>query len=331
MEISASLKNKLIKVIKNFKDKKILVMGDVILDRYIFGDVERISPEAPVPVVKVKEEIFKIGGAGNVAANIKTLGGIPIFLSIIGNDKAGIKLKELFHENDIDTSGLLIEVSKKTIEKIRIIAKNQQICRVDREKEFEITMELMEKLFTFINKHIEEFELVIISDYGKGLFNEIILKKLLSYFKKKGKDVVIDPFPQNFKFYSPINTITPNKKESEEMTHVRITSNEDLNECANKIFEILDVENVLITLGERGMKLFRPSGLNIEIPTVAKEVFDVTGAGDTVIAAYSLSLVAGANPEEAAIISNFAAGIVVGKVGTSTLFPSELINEIRSR
>lgn len=331
MEISASLKNRLIKIIKKFGGKKILVIGDVVLDRYIWGDVDRISPEAPVPVVNVKSETYKIGGAGNVAANIKSLGGDVVFLSIIGNDSAGMKIKELFYESNIDTSGLLIEVSKKTVEKIRIIARNQQVCRVDREKEFIITNELVEKCFSFIRRHLNDVDSVVLSDYGKGLLEENLLKILIPYLKKVKKDVIVDPNPYNFENYAFINTITPNKKEAEEITHIKIIKDSDLKKCADKIFEKIDVENVLITLGNKGMKLFRPSGFNIAIPTVAKEVFDVTGAGDTVVAAYSLSLASGGTPEEAAIISNFAAGIVVGKVGTGTVTSTEIINDIRSK
>ncbi len=331
MEISASLKNRLIKIIKKFERKKVLVIGDVILDRYIWGDVDRISPEAPVPVIKVESETYRIGGAGNVATNIKSLGGDVIFLSIIGNDNAGMKLKELFSKNQIDTSGLLIEVSKKTVEKIRIIARNQQVCRVDREKDFIITGELIEKCIAFIKRHLNEVEYIVLSDYGKGLLDKNLLGKLIPYLKKVGKEVVVDPNPYNFESYKSINTITPNRREVEEITHIKIRSDSDLKRCAERIFEKIEVENVLITLGSKGMKLFRPSGFNIMIPTVAREVFDVTGAGDTVVAAYTLSMASGGTPEEAAIISNFAAGIVVGKVGTGTVSSSEIINEIRSR
>lgn len=329
MEFVTQQKDRLVSLVKAFRNGRVLVLGDLILDQFIWGDVERISPEAPVPVVLVRREETRLGGAGNVAGNIKALGGHPLVVGVISNDSAGEKLQQAMEHMELPIAGLLVDLSRPTTVKTRIIAAHQQVCRVDHESNQVMSPELLRKAVHYIQKHLAEVDGVLVSDYGKGFINQRLLGAILPLAQKQGKVVAIDPKFQDYSIYQSATVMTPNKKECEFASGITIRDDLTLKQAAEIILQKTHAENLLITRGEAGMSLFRPTGYSRHIPTFAQEVFDVTGAGDTVIASLCLGLCAGGNPEEAAVIANYAAGIVVGKLGTATVKPEELIQAIR--
>lgn len=331
------------KIIRKFDKANILVVGDLILDEYIWGDVERISPEAPVPVVWAKKHTFVPGGAANVANNIRSLDGNVCLLGIIGKDKnAGVLLSEL-RKRKISTQGIFVESARHTTVKTRIIAGHQQVVRVDWEHREPLRRELNRKVMKFIQSNIGKFSAIIIEDYGKGMINEELLERLIALAQAKGKIITVDPKEEHFQYYRGVTSITPNRKELEnaiknikledttnrfQLDNYRLFTDRDIDSAALQIMRYLDLESVLVTLSEQGMRLFEKNGRITHIPTVAQEVFDVSGAGDTVIGAFTLGLSAGAAKPEAAHIANFAAGIVVGKVGTAVTTRKELLERI---
>ncbi len=304
------------KIKKNFKkfpSKKILVIGDILLDHYIFGDVDRISPEAPVPVVEVKNEMFFPGGAGNTSLNIKDIGGDVFLISAIGRDKNGKTLEKLLINKKIEF--FLFKRDVPTIVKTRIIAKNQQIVRLDREKIEQLSKKEEEEIKKIILEKINMAEVIVVSDYGKGLITE----NLMDFLKKFKKRIIVDPKPEHFKFYKNIFCLTPNKNEAIlGIEKINVKSVKDIIEIGIKILNFLKSENLIITLGKDGMIVFKNKSEIYHIPSIAKDVYDVTGAGDTVCGIFSLYLCVSNDVLESAIISNFAAGIVVGKIGTAT-------------
>ncbi len=331
MELSSAIKEKLVGFIREFREQQILVLGDIILDQFVWGDVERISPEAPVPVVVVRREEYRLGGAGNVAVNIRTLGGRPVLVGVINNDPAGEKIQHEMERLSLPNTGLMLDLGRPTIMKTRIIASHQQVCRVDRESMQPMSMELFKKAHQFIQKYLARTQALLVSDYGKGFINQRLLSNILPMAQRSGKIVAVDPKSRNFAMYRPATILTPNKKEAEVASGIPILNDQSLKQAAEAILAGTKVENLLITRGEEGMSLFRPTGYSKHIPAFAREVFDVTGAGDTVIATLTLAMCAGANPEEAAILANSAAGIVVGKLGTASVTPDELIAAIHDR
>jgi len=317
-------KNKeLIKIITQFKNKKILVVGDIMLDKYIWGDVTRISPEAPVPVVSVQAESYAPGGAANVANNIAALGSSSYMVGIIGKDLANeVLLKEIKRRN-IKTEGIIIDEKKPTIQKVRVIGQHQQLLRFDYEKKEYLNKETEDTILQFIINKIKEVDGIVVSDYAKGVVTKKLMDSIIRLCKENRKIIVIDPKPQHKKLYKDATLITPNCKEASEMAGIEPVSEEDVARIGKRILKELKAP-VLITRGEKGMTLFETNGKITSIPTKAKEVYDVTGAGDTVVATAILALTCGATLAQAAIIANNAAGIVVGKVGTSTLTVDEL-------
>jgi D-beta-D-heptose 7-phosphate kinase/D-beta-D-heptose 1-phosphate adenosyltransferase len=331
MELSSAIKEKLVGFVRQFREQQVLVLGDIILDQFIWGDVDRISPEAPVPVVVVRREEYRLGGAGNVAVNIRALGGRPILVGVINNDPAGEKIQHEMERLSLPNTGLMLDLGRPTIVKTRIIASHQQVCRVDRESLQPMSMELFKKAHQFIQKYLARTQALLVSDYGKGFINQRLLSNILPMAQRAGKIVSVDPKSRNFAMYRPATILTPNKKEAEVASGIPIQDEASLKKAAEAILAGTMVENLLITRGEEGMSLFRPTGYSRHIPAFAREVFDVTGAGDTVIATLTLAMCAGANPEEAAILANSAAGIVVGKLGTASTTPDELIQAIHDR
>ena len=331
MELTSAIKEKLVGYIREFREQQVLVLGDIILDQFIWGDVERISPEAPVPVVVVRREELRLGGAGNVAVNIRTLGGRPVLVGVINNDPAGEKIQHEMDRLTLPNTGLMLDLGRPTIVKTRIIASHQQVCRVDRESLQPMSMELFKKAHQFIQKYLARTQALLVSDYGKGFINQRLLSNILPMAQRAGKIVSVDPKSRSFAMYRPATILTPNKKEAEVASGIPIHNDQSLKQAAEAILAGTKVENLLITRGEEGMSLFRPTGYSRHIPAFAREVFDVTGAGDTVIATLTLAMCAGANPEEAAILANSAAGIVVGKLGTASVTPDELIAAIHDR
>lgn len=321
--------NKLKQVVSNFRNKKVLVIGDLILDEFIWGDVSRISPEAPVPVVWVKNESFMPGGASNVANNLRSLGSTVYIAGVVGSDeRAAILLGELQHKGII-TSGVIRDPSRPTILKTRVIAHQQQVVRIDREKIDGLPARLVKKMINYIERVIDEVDAVLIEDYGKGVVTPKLLSKLNSLVRRKRKLLSIDPKEEHFSYYRGATLITPNREEASRAVGFKTQDSKALRKAGQVLLQKLKVKIALITLGEEGMMVFEAGKPPKKIATVAQEVFDVSGAGDTVIATSTLSLISGANPLQAAHIANCAAGIVVGKVGIAVVSADELIKRIR--
>lgn len=319
----------LIQAIRDFRSKRILVLGDMMLDRFIWGSVSRISPEAPVPVVEIRTESTCLGGAANVASNIHSLGGVAIPLGILGNDHEGECLREEFRSLGSPVNGLIVDKGRPTSIKTRIIAHHQQVCRTDREDRSPISKILQSRVAEKFKAVLPTVDAVVVSDYAKGLISTALLKQTLPLAKSAKKIVCIDPKLSKFSAYTPATIITPNTTEAEHASGITISGKPDLVRAGRKILEESGIEHLLVTRGEEGMALFESNSRITYIPTVAKEVFDVTGAGDTVVSTLALSLVSGLSMLNAAILANIAAGIVVGKLGTAAASPDELMTTIR--
>jgi len=311
-----------------FADAKILVIGDLIVDHFIWGSVTRISPEAPVPVVNVTRENLLLGGAANVLNNIYALGGRGEMCGVIGQDSMGDHLLELLQTLGSATDGIIKSADRPTTKKTRVIAQHQQVVRFDREKSGPIPPEVREKFFTYLDQHLDDFQAVIISDYNKGVVGAELMTRLMARNKsQKNIPVIVDPKPHHLERFTGATILTPNLHEAEKMAGISITNDADLCQAARLIKKQLGCAALLITRGEAGMALFEAENEPLLIPTTAQEVFDVTGAGDTVIATLALGLAVGLSFSEAAILANRAAGIVVGKLGTATVTPTELLGE----
>ena len=315
--------SKLRKRIQAFEGLKVIVLGDLMLDRYIWGKVSRISPEAPVPVVEVVTSTSSLGGAGNVAANLRSLGAIPVLVGLVGGDEEG----EWIRKSVADARGVFIDPKLPTTVKTRIIAHHQQVVRVDQEKRRVLPQETEKKILDFIRQ--EPHQGLIISDYNKGLLSRSLAKQLLPLARRKKVPVFVDPKVENFRNFSPVTLIAPNHLETERILHIPCRTSEQVEAAGRRLMSLIKCRYLIIKRGEQGMSLFERDKKPLHIPTLAREVFDVTGAGDTVLAAASLALLAGASIREAAVLANAAAGIVVGKVGTATVTPAELVAVLR--
>jgi rfaE bifunctional protein kinase chain/domain len=320
----------LLPFISRFKNARIMVIGDLMVDEYIWGSVSRISPEAPVPVVSVTSESLRLGGAGNVANNIHALGGKVWIGGVVGNDEMGRKIFQDLHKMGIDTRGVVNESDWITTVKTRIIAHHQQVVRYDRELVRPILPEALQRILSLLEERIHEVDAVLVSDYGKGVVCPELVERVRSLTLGAGKILSVDPKVKNFPLFRNVTIITPNHHEAGQAAGRWIQNEQDLVEVGRQLLQQLQARSILITRGERGMSLFQDSGEVTHIPTTAKEVFDVTGAGDTVIAVLTLALAVGADAKQAAVLSNYAAGIVVGEVGTATLKASELEDAMKS-
>jgi len=333
-------------IISKFNKAKILVVGDLILDEFIWGSVERISPEAPVPVVLQNKRSYMPGGAANVANNLSSLGARVSIVGKVGDDAEGKMLLSELKKRGINSDGVIIDSKHPTILKTRIIAQHQQVVRVDRES-VGLSADSTEKIAGFIIKNIPKFDALVIEDYGKGVIKPELLEKICPVARKLKKIITVDPKEDHFNYYVGVTAITPNRKEAENaIRHLKIkdtqnrfkvnitslSTDRDINLAGRELLRYLNLESVLITLGERGMRLFEKGKEKpVHIDTVAQEVFDVSGAGDTVIATLTLGLASGADKLTAAHLANFAAGIVVGKVGVATVSRQELLKRISER
>ncbi|KPJ60486.1 MAG: hypothetical protein AMJ42_01435 [Deltaproteobacteria bacterium DG_8] len=330
--MSFSVSEPLISHIKNFSQAKILVIGDLMIDEFIYGTAERISPEAPVPVVKVVEKRYCLGGAANVLINIHALKGKGFICGVVGNDEMGNKFTNEIKSLGIDASGIIPECDRQTTVKSRIIAdQRQQVVRYDQEVRTHIAHSSRKKILSYLKEEFKGVDALIISDYGKGVISTALLKEMLPLAKRKGLIICVDhpKFTNHTLYKKHASIITPNKKEAARVSGIEIESEGDLVKAGKKLLSTLACDAALITRGEEGMTLFeRRKSKVTHIPTKAKEVYDVTGAGDTVIAVLTMALVVGASYEEAARISNHAAGIVVSKLGTAMVRPKELIDNI---
>ncbi|MCI0338971.1 MAG: D-glycero-beta-D-manno-heptose-7-phosphate kinase [Acidobacteria bacterium] len=311
-------------IINNFTGRRIVVLGDLMLDEFIWGEVRRISPEAPVPVVEVKRETWHLGGAGNVVSNLLGLGARAIPVGIVGDDGAAAQLRNRFAELGAETSGIISDSSRPTTRKTRIVAHSQQMVRADREDRAPIKEDAENRIISAFINALENTDAIIVSDYDKGLLTPRVLAAAIGAAQTQGKIVCLDPKIRNFNHYRKVDVVTPNQLEAERVTNIEIIDESSLSAAAHCIRDMLDCKIVLITRGEHGMSLLDRQGEMTHIPTVAREIYDVTGAGDTVIATLTLALVSGAAIEEAAIIANHAAGVVVAKVGTATTSRAEL-------
>ncbi len=317
---------KAVSIINNFKNATVLVVGDLIMDHFIWGKVRRISPEAPVPVVEVNSESLMLGGAANVVNNIHSLGGNVFVCGVVGKDDMGKALVHELRSKGIPSDGVIVEKNRPTSVKTRIIAHSQQVVRFDREKRDKIHPDTIKAIMDFMKEKINSIDAIVISDYAKGVISGDIVEEIVTLANGKGKPVAVDPKVSHFDCYKYVTIVTPNSDEASQASGVDIEDEASLLRAGEVLLNKLGSEAILITRGEHGMSLFENNGGITNIPTVAKEVYDVSGAGDTVIGAVALSIAAGASFKEAAVISNFAAGIVVGKVGTATVTPGELKN-----
>lgn len=311
-------------LIDRFASRRITVVGDVMLDRFVIGRVNRMSPEAPVPVVVFDHEEYRLGGAANVANNLRALGAAVDLIGVIGSDEAGTQLKNELAANGIHVTGLITDLERRTTTKMRVVTtRNQQVARVDFESDHEIGPAIEEAVGAQIELRAKSAQVILVSDYQKGVITRRSMAQVATYGQSAGIPVIVDPKVPHIDYYAGATLVTPNHVEAESATNMRIVSNDDARTAAEALRKRLGVENVLITRGEHGMWLSH-AGVDGYLPASAREVSDVTGAGDTVIATLALAIAAGANMAEAARIANEAASIVVGKFGASTVTPAEL-------
>ena len=318
--------------ISKFDQCRLLVIGDLMLDEYLWGEVDRISPEAPVQVVSIQKEDFTLGGAGNVVNNAVALGAKVSIVGVIGTGRNGQLLLKRFNELGVDKKGIIKESGRTTIQKTRIIAANhgdQQVLRIDREKKQDISTSTLEKMIRFIEDKMPDIDVVLISDYGKGLITKSLLSKVTASAKKYKKMIIVDPKGLDFSKYSGVSLLTPNKKEAALASGVEINNESSLEKAANKFLENLSLDNLLITCGKDGMVLFEKNKEPFRVKAEARQVFDVSGAGDTVLAVFGLAVATGASIHNSVAIANTAAGIVVGKVGTATVSKQELTSALK--
>ncbi|OGU11171.1 MAG: bifunctional heptose 7-phosphate kinase/heptose 1-phosphate adenyltransferase [Geobacteraceae bacterium GWC2_58_44] len=307
---------------------RVLVIGDLMLDEYLWGRAERISPEAPVQVVEVAREDLRLGGAGNVVNNLAALGCSVSVCSVIGSDENGGLLRRAFEAKGVDLEGLFEDPSRRTSKKTRVIAANQQIVRIDRETRAPIEPGCEQQLLGYLSARCSDFDVIIVSDYLKGVLTPEVLSAVCRAGRGLGIPVVVDPKGNDYGKYRGATLLTPNRKEAEIASGLAITDVETLELAAALLLADLGLDALLITRSEAGMSLFPAQGAAVHIPTVAREVFDVTGAGDTVISVLSLGLACGLTLPDAAWVANVAAGIAVGKLGTSTVSPQEIVAEV---
>ena len=319
------------KHIDRFSATNVVVVGDIIMDEYIWGDVSRISPEAPVPVVEIMQETKMLGGAANVINNIVSLGGKPSLCGVIGDDPMGRETVDRVKNLGLRTDGIITEPGRPTSIKTRVVAHNQQVVRFDRESRKSLGSESKTRILDFVQQMKGRYDVLIVADYGKGVISAELMGGLRSLTLDSEAIIAVDPKIGNFECYQGVDVITPNHHEAAAFCRIEITDDQSLERAGRQMLNELNCRCVLITQGQHGMTLFEDGGEISHIPTVARKVFDVTGAGDTVISTFCLGLASGMDPKSAAIISNFAAGIVVGEVGTSTVKAEELKKVINNR
>ncbi len=328
MTLSDKNRKRLQAAVRKFRTANILVIGDIIVDHFIWGSVSRISPEAPVPVVNVTHENLMLGGSANVLHNIYAQGAKSALCGVIGTDAMGDHLLRMLTDLGSPTGGIVRSDNRPTILKTRIVAQHQQVVRFDREKTGELSKARLAEVKSFLDSHLADFDAVIVSDYDKGMISPALMNHLRKLLAKSKIPLIVDPKPRHAERFKGVTIITPNHHEAELMSGMKIGSEKELTAAAQKMQKTLGCQAVLITRGEAGMALFEKGQPLYTIPTVAKEVYDVTGAGDTVAATLALGLAVGLGFAEAATLANFAAGIVVGKVGTATASTEELLRAI---
>ncbi len=323
--------SRLIDSLEHFPKARILIIGDAMIDEYLTGDAYRISPEAPVPVVHIENERYLVGGAGNVARNITALGAQAVLVGVRGSDAAGRKLERCLHEDRINFSLLTLQ-SRPTTVKTRILARQQQVLRFDKEDASALELGDTDAILALAGEHLPDCDAVVVSDYGKGLVSQRFMKGLQERLEASGRTVplLVDPKPQNFSLYQGVTILTPNAKETSESIHLPTKTPEELVRAGQAIMEQLQCRHLLTTLGSKGMAVFESRDSIWHIPTTAKQVFDVTGAGDTVIAVLALGFALNLPLVQACLLANYAAGIVVAQVGAGAVSPHQLIQAVTS-
>ncbi len=312
-----------------FIEVKVLVFGDIMLDQYWWGSVDRMSPEAPVPVVNFQRKSLVVGGAANVAANVISLGATPILFGVVGNDEEGLNLKSAISEKAISVENIITFGNRPTTTKTRIIGNNQQITRIDSEITAKISSEEELKIWVELSRAIETVDVILISDYAKGFVTDELTSKIIKLSKKLGKIILVDPKGKNYSKYKNASVLTPNQKEALAATKFETDDDLTVENAGNKLAEDLSLEALIITRGKKGMTLFQNGKATKNLKASARKVFDVTGAGDTVIAALAVAIGAGASFFEAAKMANVAAGIVVEKMGTAVIDLTKLQDACR--
>ncbi|MBD3368363.1 MAG: D-glycero-beta-D-manno-heptose-7-phosphate kinase [Candidatus Eisenbacteria bacterium] len=322
--MSGLSRERLSEILDGLPRVRVAVFGDMMLDRYIWGDVSRISPEAPVPVVEVERESVRFGGAANVAENVAALGCPARIVAVAGDDAPGRELVDLLEGRGVDTSGVVRLDERMTTTKTRIIARNQQVVRADRESIGPVGEPASGRILEALRAALERCDVLVVSDYGKGVLTDETLPAGIARARELGLTICVDPKESHFPHYRGVSAITPNQREAGIAAGVRIVDAETLSAVGWKLSEELEADCVVVTRGDEGMSLFIRGGEHVHLPTVAREVYDVTGAGDTVVSVLGAALGAGASMVEAAEIANHAAGIVIREIGTASVTPDEI-------
>jgi D-glycero-beta-D-manno-heptose-7-phosphate kinase len=302
-------------IFENLSGKRVAVVGDLMLDRYYWGSVSRISPEAPVPVVEVESESTRLGGAANVANNIASLGGTPLMVGVVGEDDSGRALSAIVSENGFPNEGILVDAARPTTVKTRVIAHHQHVVRVDKEVKHDIGERTQAGILDVLRRNAGSLDAIIIEDYNKGVIVTNLIREIVDFARKNRILISVDPKFNNFFEYKHVTVFKPNRKETEEALGVRLNDTASIERAGRALVERLEAENVLLTLGEQGMTLVEGKGHMTHVPTAARRVADVSGAGDTVISTLTMVLAAGGSIREASMLANLAGGIVCGEVG----------------
>lgn len=327
-DVDTLMNKELFPFVENFHNATITVIGDIIADHYIWGKVERISPEAPVPIVDVQRESYMLGGAGNVTGNILSLDGKVRICGVVGHDDMGRWITHELRSHGVDTSGIIVEDGRPTTKKTRVVAHSQHVVRFDHESKGDISPQAQDIMLEYIKTHLKDTRVLVISDYAKGVVTRSLVKGVLELAMENNIRVVVDPKLKHFDYYTGATVITPNTTEASMASGINILDGESLCRAGETLLQQSGSTAVLITRGEHGMSLFERGGQVTHIPAVAREVFDVTGAGDTVVSTLALSLATGATLRDASRLANYAAGIVVGIVGTATVKRDQLMATI---
>jgi len=313
----------------SFNGLKIAIVGDMMLDCYFRGEVRRISPEAPVPVLEVDNEFYRFGGAANVALNILKLGGIPYPIGVIGNDNDGRIFISLAEKSRINLSGMIIDESRPTTAKTRVIAHNQHVVRIDKESKKYLSTEIQEKLVKFMEDKIDELDAIILQDYNKGVLTPSLIEKVISLANSKNILITVDPKFNNFFLFNNVTVIKPNRKEAEDVLGMKLRNDDEITTAGTRILEKTNAKYVVLTLSEEGIAVFEKNKPEKRMPTKAQIVADVSGAGDTVISTLTMALAAKADIIEATYLANYAGGIVCEEVGIIPIEQNKLFDAIR--
>ncbi len=314
---------------KKFKGLNVAVIGDMMLDGYFQGDVKRISPEAPVPVVEVGNEFFRFGGAANVALNIQKLGGIPFPVGVIGYDNDGTIFTSLIKEFNINPEGIFVDETRPTTSKTRVIAQTQHVVRIDKESKDYLNRKMQTEIYNYLEKHSSLLDAIILEDYNKGVLSASLIEKIILLAKSKEIIITVDPKFNNFLAFKDVTVFKPNRKEAEDVLGMKIRTDEDISAAGSRILEKLNSKYVLLTLGEEGIAVFEKEKKEKRMPTKARRVADVSGAGDTVISTLTMALAAGADIIESSYLANYAGGIVCEEIGIVPIELDKLFSTVR--